>query len=142
MALVALADGWLIDIDLANARLHGTTPLSAFTRGAITCINATLAEPAHAGSVTSVEDVPEDGLLGHNVVRYTPNINAPMQRAMKLRKLPPFSLPPREDTDLEETCTELPRPHILKWDSLLDAGPPVDRLWEFWTWLAEEIGLA
>ena len=48
----------------------------------------------------------------------------------------------RDDTDLEETCTELLRPHIPQWDCLLDTGAPVDRLWEFWTWLVEETGLA
>ena len=61
---------------------------------------------------------------------------------MKLRKPPPFSLPPRDDTGLEEICTELLRPHIPQWDSLLDTGGPVDKLWECWTWLAKETSLA
>ena len=101
-----------------------------------------LVDPAHAGSVTAVEEVPEYGLPGHNAVKYTLNINAPMQRVMKLRKLPPFGLPPRDDTDLEEICREFLRPHIPQWDSVLDTGASVDRLWEFWTWLAEQTGLA
>ena len=101
-----------------------------------------LVDPAHASYVTAVEEVPEHGLPGHNAVRYTLNINAPMQRVMKLCKLPPFSLPPRDDTDLEEICTELLHPHMPQWDSLLDTRASVDRLWEFWTWLAEETGLA
>ena len=105
--LVALADGWLIDIDLTHARLHDTPPVNAYTRGdgTTTRIDAMLVDPAHAGSVTAVEEIPEHGLPGHNAVRYTLNVSAPMQRVMKLRKLPPFSLPPRDGTDLEEVCT-------------------------------------
>ena len=143
-ALVALADGWLMDIDLEHARLHDTPPISAYTRGegTTTCIDAMLVDPARAGFVTAMEEVPKHGLRGDNVVRYTLNISAPMQRVMKLCKLPLFSLPPRDDTNLEETCTELLRPHIPQWDSLLDTRASVDRLWEFWTWLAEETGLA
>ena len=81
-------------------------------------------DPAHASSVTSVEVVPDHGLPQHNAARYTLNIDVPMQRVMKLRKLPPFSLPPREDTDLETISTELLRPHIPKWDCLLAANAP------------------
>ena len=124
--LAALADGWLIDIDLVHARLHDMPPVSAYTRGdgTTTRIDAMLVDPAHAGSVTAVEEVSEHGLPRHIAARYTLNINAPVQWVMKLRKPPPpFGLPPRDDTDLEEICTELLRLHIPHWDSLLDTGP-------------------
>ena len=108
-----------------HMRTHMCTHTHPHTRGdsTTTRIDAMLVDPAHARSVTAVEEASEHGLPGHNAVRYTLNINAPMQRVMKLRKLPPFSLLPRNATDLEEICTELLLPHIPQWDSLLDTGP-------------------
>ena len=121
-----------------------TPPLSVCTHGdgTATQIGAMMVDPAHADSLTAMEEVSEHGLPGHNAARYTLNIDAPVQRVMKLRKLPPISLPPGDDTELKEICKELLCPRIPRWDSLLDTGASMDRLWEFWTWLAEETGLA
>ena len=71
------------------------------------------------------------------------NINVPMQRVMKLRNLPPLQPPATGGHGLRDNMQGAPAlAHTQKWDSLLDVGALVDRLWEFWTWLAEETGLA
>ena len=111
--LTALADGWLVDIDLAHSQLHGTPPLSAYTlaNGGTSRMDALLTDPVQAGAIVSLEEIPHHGLPGHNAFRYTFNMDSPTQKVVKPRKLAPFSLPPREDNDVTDICDTMLQPH-------------------------------
>ena len=99
-------------------------------------------DPVLAGSLQQVTEVPNHGLPGHNAVCYQLDLDQPVQRVMKLKKLPPFSLPPREQEDTAAVIKILLKPHLSKWHAMIDAGAPIDDLWSLWTFIAEETGLA
>ena len=100
LALVALSDGWLVDADL-HARLRGTTCVGSFPKDghAHTRIDCALLDPTLASSLQQVKEVSNHGLPGHDAVCDELDLEQPMKRVAKLRKLPPFSIPPREQED-------------------------------------------
>ena len=80
-------------------------------------------------------------LPGHTPVRYTFALDGPRQKVIKMRKLPPFSLPPREVEETQEISDRLLKHWETKWAALISEGN-VNTIWDQWTWLAEEVGLA
>ena len=50
--------------------------------------------------------------------------------------------PPRDDEDLSAICSTLLQEAGKKWKALLEDQTEIDGLWEYWTWMAEETGLA
>ena len=98
--------------------------------------------PILAGSLQQDKEVPNHGLPGHNAVYYQMDLEQPMQRLAKLRKLPPLLSAPREQEDTGAVVKILVKPHLSKWHAMIDAGTPIDDPWSLWTFIAEETGLA
>ena len=92
--LTALADGSLVDADLAHSQIHGTQCVSRYIHidGFSLRIDVLLLDPRHAGSITRVEEVKEHGLPGHMAVQYTLDLSEGGQNVETKPVQPP---PPR-----------------------------------------------
>ena len=141
--LTALAYGWLVDPDHVFATLHQKSCVSNFSKDGApgTRMDALLATPAQVSALVDVSAVQGHSLQGHTPVRYTFALNGPTQNVIRMRKLPPFSLPPREVEEAQEISDMLLKPSERKWAALVSEGD-VNAIWDQWTWLAEEVGLA
>ena len=97
--LTALADGWLVDADRTFSVLHGTPCACGFTTAGKppNRIDGLLVTPAQAGTLTDVTTLKSHSLPGHAPVCFTFSLDAPMQKVVKMKKLPPFSPPPLPD---------------------------------------------
>ena len=94
--LTALADGWLVDADRIFSVLHGTPCACGFTTAGKppNRIDDLLVTPAQAGTLTDVTALKSHSLHGHAPVCFTFSLDVPMQKVVKMKKLPPFSPPP------------------------------------------------
>ena len=141
--LTALADGWLVDADRTHAILHGKPCVCGFSKDGkpATRIDGLLVTPAQAGMLTGVTAMRDHSLPGHVPVCFTFSLDAPLQKVIKMKKLPPFSPPPRTEDDTQKICKLMLHPHQPEWEGLLHQGD-VNAIWAKWTWLAEEVGMA
>ena len=141
--LTAMADGWLVDADRAHAILHGKPCVCGFSKDGKSAnrIDGLLVTPAQAGTLADVSALHDHSLPGHVPVCFTFSLDAPLQKVIKMRKLPPFLPPPRSEEDAQKISETLLRPHQDEWEQLL-LGGDVNAIWAQWTWLAEEVGMA
>ena len=95
--LMALADGWLVDADRTFSVLHGTPCACGFTTAGKppNRIDGLLVTPAQAGTLTDVTALKSHSLPGHAPVCFTFSLDVPMQKVVKMKKLPPFTPPPQ-----------------------------------------------
>ena len=89
--LTALADGWLVDADCTFSILHGTPCACGFTTAGkpSSRIDGLLVTLAQAGTLTDVRALESHSLPGHAPVCFTFSLDTPMQKVVKMKKLPP-----------------------------------------------------
>ena len=90
--------------------------------------------------LTGVTALRDHSLPGHVPVCFTFSLDVPLQKVIKMKKLPPFSAPPRTEDDTRKICKVMLHPHQTEWEGLLHQGD-VNAIWAKWTWLAEEVGM-
>ena len=94
-----------------------------------------------AGRLTRVGADTGLELPGHVAVRYDLALEQAGQRVLKTVRQDPFEVPAWDPGVLEEIVAGLLGPHAEEWRLLLQRRD-VNVLWEWWTWLGEETGLA
>ena len=141
-ALMALSDGWLVDADLVYSRLRGTKCASVFSKDGNTHTRTHRLRPDPGRLPATGHRSPQPWAPRSQCCLLSAGPDQPVQRVMKLRNLPLFSLPPREQEDTTAVIKILLKPHLSKWHAMIDTGAPIDDLWSLWTFIAQETRLA
>ena len=104
-------------------------------------IDGMWADSKRAGTLCAVELVEGHSLPGHRVVQYSVNLERAHQKVVKMAKVQCIKVCPMEREQEGLLVERMLEPHSQRWEELVQARE-VDGMWELWTWLAEEVGLA